>query len=50
MSNVIQLTQEVYQQRREATDSKNSQEMIEANHVGWRSVASQLKSFEMATD
>ena len=50
MSYIIRLTQEFYQQRREMTDAKNLQEIIEANHVGWNSVANQLKTFEIATD
>ena len=50
MSNIIRLTQEFYEQRREATDIGTSQEIIEANHVGWNSVENQIKSFEIATD
>lgn len=50
MSNTIRLTQEFYQKRRDATDTTNPQEIIEVNHVGWASIASQLKAFETATD
>ncbi len=50
MSSIITVTKEFYQQRREATDTKNAQEMIEANHVGWTSVDTQLTTFETATD
>ena len=50
MSHIIRLTQEFYQKRREETDAQNSQELVEANYVGWNSVANQLKAFEVATD
>ena len=50
MSDIINLTKNFYLQRREATEPNNSQEIIEANHVGWNSVANQINIFEIASD
>jgi 2-polyprenyl-3-methyl-5-hydroxy-6-metoxy-1,4-benzoquinol methylase len=47
---LIRLTQEFYQERRENTEPNESQETIEAHHVGWRSLENQLQSYEIATD
>ena len=50
MSDIVSLTQDFYLRRREAINPNNSPEMIEANHVGWNSIANQIKGFEIATD
>ena len=50
MSNITNLTQEFYKQRREVADTKNSQEVIEAHHVGWNSVVTQIQAFKIATN
>ncbi|NEQ99952.1 MAG: hypothetical protein F6K30_25175 [Cyanothece sp. SIO2G6] len=50
MSQVIQLTQQFYQERQAAVDADSSQEMIDAKHVGWNSAETQINAFEVATD
>lgn len=50
MSDIIRLTQNFYQQCQKATNMKNPQELIEANHVGWGSIKTQKEGFKVATD
>lgn len=50
MTDIIRVTQEFYQRCRQAANKENSQEAIEANHVGWDSVKTQNEGFDVATD
>ena len=47
MSQTIRLTQAFYQQRRETTDTQNSQELIEANHVGLKACGKRYEYMQL---